>query len=292
MGDSGSIDLNMDGYSSQANDATQLQMNMSGTYSVQGVDMDFAGEMRYKDDTAYMKVTELPDALSQGLGVDASMLKDKWLSMDATSSTDTVSSLGLDGGLTQSVVSSDTSLTADDLKKLNEFIYSDAMANAVERVDDEVIEGVRTNCFTLTLNQTTAEELAKAYAEIWEMEADQSELGALLGEDEEVLLTVCSGRQDGQIYKVDMSVTYADGTSATAEIKMWDYNKVSDAVEVPEDAVSFEDFYTQLLSGMYGGADSTLPTDTSSDEFDQLLEQYTDSSGEVDWDSLYQQYGY
>ncbi|MBD3280164.1 hypothetical protein GF389_01405 [Candidatus Dojkabacteria bacterium] len=287
MGDEGSLDASVVGLTNQKDEMSQVGMDLSGTYSAQGADMDFAGEMRFTDETVYLYVSELPDALAQGLGMDASTLTEQWLSMDSTSTTDTVSSLGVDGGLTQDLTASGSGMTAEDLEKLQELIYSDAMADMVERVDDEVVEGVRTNCFTLTVNQDTLTELVRAYAEIYEEKVDASELGGMMSEGDELLLTACSGRQDGHIYKVVMDWDFEDGTSLSLDAKLWDYGKVEDDVEVPGDAVSLEDYITNLYMQQLGY------TQEQQDELNQLLEQYESGDTEdYDWDSLYEEYDY
>lgn len=279
MGDSGSLDVSAVGFTKMVDEKNQMDVDLSGTYTVQGADMDFAGELRYKDDTAYLMISELPDVLGQSLGMDAASLTDQWLSMDGSSTTDTFSSLGLDQGLTSSV--SGTDMTSDDLTKLQDLIYSDEMAAIIERVDDEVIEGVRTNCFTMTLDATGMQNLAMKGAELWGEDVSDSSI-ASLGQGGTITLTVCSGRQDGNVYKVEAMMDYDDGTSLSLDLKLWDYDKVDDEVETPSDAVSFEDYLTQLVLQQYG------VTQDQQDELNTLLEEYDTSDYEnIDWDSLY-----
>ncbi|MBN1332010.1 hypothetical protein JW978_03945 [Candidatus Dojkabacteria bacterium] len=265
MGDNGSVDLNVAGFTRMANEKSQIDADVTGTYTVQGADMDFAGEMRYTDDVAYLYLSELPASLAQGLGMDATTLTGQWLSMDGSSSADTVSSLGLDQSVTSLVGGTD--MTAADLTKLQEFIYSDEMADVLVRTDDEVIEGVRTNCFRMTLDKSGMEGLATKGAEIWEQEVSDSEL-ASIGEGGTLTLDVCSGRRDSHIYKVNATFDFDDGTSLSLNLQLWDYDKVEDAVEVPSDAVSLEEYFTQLYlqsSGM---------TQEEIDQYNQLLEEY------------------
>ena len=125
------------------------------------------------------------------------------------------------------------------------------------------------------------QSLAMKGAELWGEDVSNSEL-ASLGEGGTVELTVCSGRQDGHIYKVAASMDFDDGTSMSMDLKLWDYDKVDDEVETPADAVSLEDYLTQLYMQQLG------VTQDQQDELQTLLDEYDTSDYEdIDWDSLY-----
>lgn len=272
MGDSGSLDMGLVGYNVvDDNDKTQMSSDFEGTYNTTGLQVNFSGELRSTDNTLYAKVDEAPSDLIDSLGVDGSTVLGQWLKFDASSTTDLVGTTGL----TDAAVVEESTLTRADLDKIQEFIYSDEMANTLERVDDEVIEGVRTRCFKMSAGPEDLVALMKKGAELSGTETDENELAESVEGLDGMEMYVCSGRKDGKIYKLEATISDTSGAEYKVIGKMWDYDVDFDPVEIPSDTLSLDELYNQLLQQQlqelyqYQDADKQ-----SEDDLDSLMQEY------------------
>lgn len=270
--DSSSVDVGLVGFVNDNGIDADLDMTMSG----EGYEMNGDGEFRVVGDKAYLKIATLPDELAVAYGIDS--IVGEWIEFSEDDLSDPLFSQSLSGISDEILIDDATGLdsgaaltiTKDDLDKIEEFIDSDAVGDSIERIDDEDIEGVRTNCFEIDFNKENVAAMSKEAARISGNDIGDEDVDDMSGEMDNTLLKVCSGRRDGHIYKA--VITSGDESETKIELKLWDYDKVDDKVDVPEGAISFLDVYQELVSTLYGG--TTLNTESTPD--------YDD----YDWDSV------
>ncbi len=258
-----------------------MSMILDGSLSTQGVTLDLAAEMRSVDEQAYLQVTKLPaiPELAQ-LGLDAKSLQGQWFSMPLESTE------GLVANTASQTLPGDTDdpMTVEDLKKIKNFLESDTVNKTITRINDEVHDGVRTNCFRMTLDSENIEAVLNQAAEDFGGEKiSASELAQLQAVFKEIQLEICKGRRDGQIYRIDLSASMYDQAGEKMDLsfslKMSEFGKDHN-VEKPSNAVPFEQFLMQGSSGAdpFSG---TQETDYTDEELEELLRQY--ESGEYDF---------
>jgi len=244
-----------------------IQANFDGSYAMGDSNVVFGGEFRDVDGKGYFKVDELPTEL---LGIpEINALKGQWIVISTEDLADPTS-LGSLGFNPTAMVASEP-MTKADLSNIAEFIDSKEMADNIQRVDDEVIGGVRTNCFEMDMNANDLTTLVMKQAEISGEQLNREEVVESYQNYEQVLLTACSGREDKNLYKVNVAVTMNNSesgkTTTTVEIKLWDHNSVSDAIETPSSAMPISTVLQQLMplfSGAPGPA-GTVPTGSLND---------------------------
>jgi cytoskeletal protein RodZ len=258
----GNFNINMNGEVSQKTGEEKMSMLIDASYEASGTVLSAKGEVRSVGDSAYFKVDSLP---TLGL-VDLSALTNQWISLKAEDL----------GALSSTASASETKITKEDLQNLNDLIHSDEIKNSINKLDDEVIEGVRTYCFEMAFDQQSLGALLlKANNLLGENGETLSaeELGESLKNIDSLIVMVCSGRRDKLIYKMNLDVVLSDessvGGTIKVESKMWDYNKAVE-VEEPSNAITLEQAYEALmpLLGGLSGAGSTVPEDSSLDEWE------------------------
>jgi cytoskeletal protein RodZ len=259
----GNFNIKMSGEVSQKVGEEKMSMDIDASYEASGTVLSAKGELRTIGEDSYFKVESLP---TLGL-VDLSALTNQWISMKAEDL----------GALSSTATTSEEiKITKEDLQDLNDLIHSDEIKNSINKLDDEVIEGVRTYCFEMVFDQQNLGALLlKANGVLGENGETLSaeELGESLKNIDSLIVTVCSGRRDKLIYKMNLDVVLSDessvGGTIKVESKMWDYNKTVE-VEEPSNAITLEQAYEALmpLLGGLSGAGSTVPEDSSLDEWE------------------------
>jgi len=274
-------DLAVDGIYNPGN----FSLSLDGAIESDEATIDIAGELMIIDDKTFLKFDELPTAI---LGIpELDQAKGIWLESSATDTGD-LAGTAASGYVPGAAAATGSEIDADSLKDIADFIDSDEIGNNITRLDDEVIEGVRTNCFELYLDQDGLEALLQKAAELSGTEYTDEELEATVGMYEYVSLVMCSGRKDGQIYRVEVDISLISDTDPTTlyyvELKMWDHNNVEDSLEEPTDTLPLEEVLMPLLLGALGGTevadvDTTVPTSVEDIETVEDWENF-------DWDSF------
>ena len=263
----GSLKISIKGFQKQADDMSyDGDANFDGTFSMSGIQMSAKGEVRYMGDSVYVKITELP-----AMAEMYSDLKDQWIKADMTD---------MDSMVAGDMETSDEpEITKEDLQNIKTFLMSEEVKETITRLDDEVINGVRTNCFQIDLNSDNLTAIIQKAEDVFDV-SDEDKMSESDLEDLKNLdylkIVLCSGRKDKMLYKasLDMKMTYEDDGPVTVSLDMnlWDYNKVNDNVEEPKDAKTLD----EIMQGLYGGY---MPDDS--------FDQGTDDFDDYNWDYNY-----
>ncbi len=174
-----------------------------------------------RDVSIYIKPTEVPSILTSALSAsmpDIDTLKGKWLYVNTA---DLSKSLGIKSTEVTSVQDEQLKKTKDQLiKVLNE----DAIWKNFKRENDLVLSnGVRTNCYSDTLDENGFEKLYESFS--------GTPISKALDINTTTHISVCTGRMDKKLYKLSLSYNQTSKTSVAANIEMnitenvYDYDK-------------------------------------------------------------------
>ncbi len=243
MEEKGKFEVNAKGASKKEGDGSNMNAIIDGKFTMEGATLDGAGEIRTVEGKSYLKLDKFP---ALGL-MDFSQLRGIWLQTEATEAQ------GLAGGLLPVPSSEDSAtMTKEDLKKIEEVIMSDEVNKNIKRLDDEVIEGVRTQCFRLDMDRNDLKDLIVRANDVFDGEdLDIEALEQDLQSVEYVKIDMCSGRGDGHLYRLGLDMKVMDNNEPMVvkmDLKMWDYDKVNDKIEAPSNPQKLEDVLMQLQS--------------------------------------------
>ena len=259
--------------------SSTVSAGFNGFFSPDGVDVDykgsldesepgaeFDGEFKIVEGKGYAKVDRFPTEL---LGLSSlDQLKGQWVEFGSEDASNPMLTGMLGTGATvPGAGSTAISFSQRDLEDIATFIDSEEFANRIERTDDEVIKGVRTNCFKMDLDQDDLTKLSMKYFEITGMNTDEQALSDSM-KGQHLVIAACSGRKDGNMYRLSIELTSPDAETGSVtmkvEVKLWDHNKVSDKIEKPSDTVPFSTLFAgfaSMLSELEGttGTGTDLP---------------------------------
>ncbi len=270
---SGSFVLNASGFTKKRDDTYKYdgQMSFDGKFKVSGMELSAEGEMKQINDAYYVKLSKLP-AMAEAYGE----LKDKWIKLDTKELT----------GLAEQNDANmqNKELTKEDLEKIKTLIESEEVKKTIERVDSEVIKGVRTNCFKMDLNKDNFSAILNKANDIFDTKQEKV-YAEDLKELEYLKVVMCSDKKNQNLYKLTLEtkITLDDGNNETMllklDMKLWDYDKVNDKVEEPKDAVNFEELMQKMMSGsMYQEG-----YNNSYDNMDYGLDEEYDFGEDYNW---------
>ena len=269
--------VNFDGFFN----SNGLDMNYDGAFEMDGSDLVIGGELKYTEDKGYFKVDQFPTEL---LGIpELDALKGQWIVItgEDLSNPASLGSLGLSGSAS---VTSDP-ITKEDLDNLAEFIDSKEVSDNIQRTEDIVIDGVRVNCFEMDLDKNDLIDLSLRSSEIAGQEATREDVAGAYENYEQVLISSCSGRTDGYVYKMGLEVKMQDSengvTTTTLELNFSDYNNVSDAIEVPAKTIPLSTVMEQVLGPLFSSGltgDATVPTN------DTILADPNSLPTDINWE--------
>ncbi len=226
----------------------KLSMNLGATATVQGTTLSPTLDLRVFGNTTsplvYFRANNIPTTL---LGSFPD-INNKWVKFDVKKTMDSLNALG--GSAT--VTPKTTTDTSAEIDKLAQFIKSDVIVNNFKRTPDQVLNGVRANCFAINMGPTQVQDL---YTELKTLYPEQYTTMSADTSLKTLDLTGCVGRKDNLPYKLAIDTTSntkeAGDTVLHMEMNFKDYN-VPVTIDEPAPDMTFEELMQSLLQSYMG----------------------------------------